>query len=83
MQLQGLQACWSCMLRPGLRPGDRRRASLETLSWPTGAFEAELLGVIDADKDSPRFYCLRSNWPRRMEHTGVKPGLDREGPCII
>lgn len=42
-----------------------------------------LLGVIDTDKDSLRFYYLGSNWRGRVEHVGVKPGVDQEGPLII
>lgn len=42
-----------------------------------------LLGLIDTDKDSLRFYYLGSNWRGRVEHVGVKPGVDQEGPLII
>ncbi len=39
----------------------------------------ELLGVIDADKDSIRFYRLGSNYDKKIEHYGSKPSYDAEG----
>jgi len=43
----------------------------------------QLLDIIDPDSDSLRFYFLGSNWRRRVEHIGAKPGVDQEGLLII
>lgn len=32
-----------------------------------------LLGIIDTDTDSIRFYNLGAEWDRRVEHYGAKP----------
>src|SRR5512135_818065 len=37
-------------------------------------FRDRLISVIDEEKDSLRFYYLGSNWRRRVEHIGAKPG---------
>lgn len=42
-----------------------------------------LLKEVDLDVDSLRFYFLGSNWKRRVEHAGAKPGYDPEGPLIV
>ncbi len=42
-----------------------------------------LIDEIDPDQDSLRFYFLGSNWQRKVEHIGAKPGIDQEGPLII
>ena len=39
--------------------------------------------IIDKDLDSLRYYFLGSNWKRRVEHVGAKPGYDSEGVLII
>ncbi|WP_036293104.1 MULTISPECIES: CRISPR-associated endonuclease Cas2 [unclassified Methylosinus] len=44
---------------------------------------ARLIGEIDPDKDSLRFYFLGSNWRRRVEHVGAKPAVDFDAPMII
>ena len=41
-----------------------------------------LVGVIDPEKDSLRFYYLGNEWRNRVEHVGAKPSLDLEGPLI-
>ena len=41
-----------------------------------------LLDESSIDEDSLRFYFLGSNWRRRVEHHGTKPGLDLDGPLI-
>jgi CRISPR-associated protein Cas2 len=41
-----------------------------------------LLEEIDLQEDSLRFYFLGSNWKRRVEHVGAKPGYDPEGTLI-
>ncbi len=42
-----------------------------------------LLGTIDPNTDSLRFYYLGSNWHRRVEHHGTNSGYDVEGPLIV
>ncbi len=42
-----------------------------------------LIGIIDIDKDSLRFYYLGNNWHRKVEHVGAKETYDPEGPLII
>ncbi|MFA6500060.1 MAG: CRISPR-associated endonuclease Cas2 [Desulfurivibrionaceae bacterium] len=47
------------------------------------ALRARLIDEIDEAQDSLRFYFLGSNWKRRVEHVGAKPGYDPEGPLIV
>ncbi|MFZ2490128.1 MAG: CRISPR-associated endonuclease Cas2 [Thermoanaerobaculia bacterium] len=47
------------------------------------ALRARLIGEIDPDKDSLRFYFLGSNWRRRVEHVGAKPAVDFDAPMIV
>ena len=54
---------------------------LDPAQWT--ALKKELIDIIDESKDSLRFYYLGSNWKRRVEHVGAKPGYDPEGPLII
>ena len=42
-----------------------------------------LVDVMDAEKDSLRFYFLGSNWRHRVEHVGAKRTLDQEGPLVF
>jgi CRISPR-associated protein Cas2 len=42
-----------------------------------------LLQIIDPEVDSVRFYHLGSHWESRVEHHGVRPALDLEGPLIF
>jgi CRISPR-associated protein Cas2 len=43
----------------------------------------KLIGVIDKEKDSLRFYFLGSNWQRRVEHVGAKDVADLEKDTLI
>jgi len=45
--------------------------------------KARLIGEIDAEQDSLRFYFLGSNWQKRVEHVGAKPSVDLEGPLVV
>jgi CRISPR-associated protein Cas2 len=45
-------------------------------------FKDRLIGEINPEKDSLRFYYLGSNWRRRVEHIGAKEGIDQEGFLI-
>jgi CRISPR-associated protein Cas2 len=54
---------------------------LEPALWVE--FRAKLLDLIDPATDSLRFYFLGTNWQRRVEHAGAKPGYNPEGPLIL
>jgi CRISPR-associated protein Cas2 len=41
-----------------------------------------LVGLIDPEQDSLRFYFLGNEWRNRVEHVGAKPSLDLEGTLI-
>ena len=43
----------------------------------------ELIGLMDPEKDSLRFYYLGNNWKKSVEHIGAKPTYDPEGPIIL
>lgn len=42
-----------------------------------------LIKEIDPAHDSLRFYQLGANWKGRVEHVGVKPALDFDGPLVF
>ena len=42
-----------------------------------------LLEEFDPEEDSLRFYLLGANWRGRIEHYGIKPSVDVEGPLIV
>lgn len=42
-----------------------------------------LLSICNLTEDSIRFYFLGSNWRRRVEHFGMKPTTDPDGPLIV
>ncbi len=54
---------------------------LEPASW--AILRARLVGLIDAERDSLRFYRLGADGKRRVEHVGAKPTLDLNGPLIF
>ncbi|MGI6404095.1 MAG: CRISPR-associated endonuclease Cas2 [Oscillospiraceae bacterium] len=43
----------------------------------------KLKQIIDPELDSLRFYNLGNSYRSRVEHIGVKPGVDVEGVLII
>lgn len=45
--------------------------------------KARLESIIRPDVDSLRYYYLRSNWQRKVEHVGAKPAADLNAPLII
>jgi len=47
------------------------------------ALKAQLVDRINPETDSLRFYYLGSNWRRRVEHVGAKPGVDPEGLLLV
>ncbi len=42
-----------------------------------------LMDTVNLEKDSLRFYYLGKHWQRRVEHFGVKPGYDPQGPLLV
>lgn len=46
-------------------------------------FKDKLVGLIDSEKDSLRFYFLGSNWQRHIEHIGSKEVFDLERDTLI
>ena len=47
------------------------------------ALRARLIGEIDPDCDSLRFYRLGADGQRRIEHIGSKASLDLRGPLLF
>ena len=45
--------------------------------------KANLEEIIDAKKDSLRFYYLGNNYKNKVEHIGVKESMDMNGPLIF
>jgi CRISPR-associated protein Cas2 len=41
-----------------------------------------LTELLDVEKDSVRFYYLGDKWPERVDHVGVKHGVDPTGPLF-
>ena len=54
---------------------------LDPAQWT--ALRAELLTIMDKEKDSLRFYFLVANWQRHVEHVGAKEAIDPQGPLIF
>jgi CRISPR-associated protein Cas2 len=54
---------------------------VEPAQWVT--LKNQLEGIIDVETDSLRYYYLGSNWKRRVEHVGAKPGTDLDEPLIV
>jgi len=45
--------------------------------------KAQLLDIIDLERDSLRFYYLGNNYENKIEHYGTKEVLDQEGVLIL
>jgi CRISPR-associated protein Cas2 len=54
---------------------------VEPAQW--AALRHQLERLIDATKDSLRFYHLGANWQRRVDHVGAKPAADLGGTLIV
>lgn len=53
------------------------------VSWEQWArLRLRLLREVEIEEDSLRFYFLGNKWRRRVEHHGVNPSVDLEGPLI-
>ena len=55
--------------------------AVDPAQWTS--LRSRLLGEIDPEQDSLRFYFLGANWHNRVEHVGAKPGYDPEGPLLV
>jgi CRISPR-associated protein Cas2 len=42
-----------------------------------------LIGIIDKEEDSLRFYYLGNNWSNKVEHIGTKKSYNPEGALIL
>lgn len=42
-----------------------------------------LVKIIDPERDSLRFYFLGNNYKGKVEHIGIKPSIDMDGPLIL
>lgn len=47
------------------------------------ALRPALLSTFKADEDSLRFYNLGEDPTRRVEHHGIRPSIDFNGPLIL
>jgi len=47
------------------------------------ALRQSLVDEIEPKKDSLRFYFLGKNWKNRVEHVGIHPGYDPQGPLVV
>lgn len=45
--------------------------------------KAQLLNIVDLEKDSLRFYYLGSQYKNKVEHFGAKETFDQEGVLIL
>ncbi len=45
--------------------------------------KAQLLEIIDLQKDSLRFYYLGKQYKNKIEHYGIKGGFEQEGVIIL
>ena len=49
----------------------------------TREVKEKLVGLIDKEKDSLRFYYLGNNYKNKVEHVGAKESYDLEATLII
>lgn len=42
-----------------------------------------LLGIIDEDKDSLRFYHMGNNWSKKVDHYGIRSSINPEEDTLI
>lgn len=47
------------------------------------SLRGKLEAIIDPKHDSLRYYHLGTNWERRVEHVGAKPGFNIDGALIV
>lgn len=45
--------------------------------------KAELCSIMDAERDSLRFYYLGNKYENKIEHFGTKSGYDPEGMLML
>ncbi|MEN6491203.1 MAG: CRISPR-associated endonuclease Cas2 [Rectinema sp.] len=54
---------------------------VEPAQWV--AMKSKLEKIIDPETDSLRYYYMGSDWKRKVEHIGAKPGTDVDEPLIV
>jgi CRISPR-associated protein Cas2 len=54
---------------------------LDPAQW--ARLRARLVGLIDPEYDSLRFYFMGKSWQKRVEHIGAKPTIDPERDSLI
>ena len=54
---------------------------LDPAQWT--ALRAELLTIMDKEKDSLRFYLLGNHYENKIQHFGVKAGYDPNDTLIV
>ncbi|MFZ5623848.1 MAG: CRISPR-associated endonuclease Cas2 [Gemmatimonadota bacterium] len=54
---------------------------VDPAQWTT--LRHRLLGIMNVEEDSLRFYFLGASWRGRVEHHGTKPAVDPDGPLVI
>ena len=54
---------------------------LDNAQWQH--LRAALISEMDEEKDSLRFYFLGNQWRGKVEHIGIKPSYDPEGPLVF
>lgn len=47
------------------------------------SLQAKLCAIMDAEKDSLRFYYLGNHYEKKVEHYGAKDTYQPEGPLLI
>lgn len=47
------------------------------------AFRSKLLGILNPEEDSLRFYFIGEDDMKRAEHHGIKPAVDFEAPMVF
>lgn len=55
--------------------------SVDPAQWVS--LKTRLVGEIDPEEDSLRFYFLGANWRNRVEPIGAKSSYDPEGPLLV
>ncbi len=45
--------------------------------------KAQLLEIVDLEKDSLRFYYLGNHYQKKIEHYGIKGAFNQEGVLIL
>lgn len=66
--------------------GQRVQNSVFEMNIEYGTFlklKDQLVGIMDENTDSLRFYYLGNNWKNKVEHIGAKASYDTEGVLLF